>query len=104
MVKLEGADHKQEVIRFLGEREIPVCAHLGLTPQSALRMGGYKVQGRQEAAADKLRADAAAVADEGAALLVLEGVPPSRAHAHTAEGAIPTHGTGAVPTRDARTG
>src|SRR3546814_6497963 len=59
MVKLEGADHKLEVIRFLVEREIPVCAHLGLTPQSVLRMGGYKVQGRQAAAADKLREDAA---------------------------------------------
>src|SRR3546814_10803412 len=72
------------VIRFLVEREIPVCAHLGLTPQSVLRMGGYKVQGRQEAAADKLREDAAAVADAGAALLVLEGVPSSLAQAITA--------------------
>jgi 3-methyl-2-oxobutanoate hydroxymethyltransferase len=45
MVKLEGAGHKLEVIRFLVEREIPVCAHLGLTPQSVLRLGGYKVQG-----------------------------------------------------------
>src|SRR3546814_14530107 len=77
MVKLEGADHKLEVIRFLVEREIPVCAHLGLTPQSVLRMGGYKVQGRQEAAADKLRAAAAPVAAPGAALPVLEGVPRS---------------------------
>ncbi len=51
MVKLEGAGHKLEVIRFLVEREIPVCAHLGLTPQSVLRMGGFKVQGREQAAA-----------------------------------------------------
>ena len=51
MVKLEGAGHKLDVIRFLVEREIPVCAHLGLTPQSVLRLGGYKVQGRDEAAA-----------------------------------------------------
>src|SRR3546814_10991125 len=100
MVKLEGADHKLEVIRFLVEREIPVCAHLGLTPQSVLRMGGYKVQGRQEAAADKLRADAAAVADAGAALLVLEGVPSSLAPAITAEGAIPTIGIGPGPPCD----
>src|SRR3546814_1298186 len=97
MVKLEGADHKLEVIRFLVEREIPVCAHLGLTPQSVLRMGGYKVQGRQEAAADKLREDAAAVADAGAALLVLEGVPSSLAQAITAASAIPTIGIGAGP-------
>ena len=51
MVKLEGAGHKLDVIRFLVERDIPVCAHLGLTPQSVLRFGGYKVQGRDEAAA-----------------------------------------------------
>ncbi len=51
MVKLEGADHKLAVIRFLSEREIPVCAHLGLTPQSVLRLGGYKVQGKEAAAA-----------------------------------------------------
>src|SRR3546814_3640860 len=54
MVKLEGADHKLEVIRFLVEREIPVCAHLGLTPQSVLRMGGYKVQGRQDRKSTRL--------------------------------------------------
>lgn len=50
MVKIEGAGHKLEVIRYLVEREIPVCSHLGLTPQSVLRFGGYKVQGRGEAA------------------------------------------------------
>ena len=72
MVKLEGAGHKLDVIRFLVEREIPVCAHLGLTPQSVLRLGGYKVQGRDDAAAAKLRDDARAVAEAGAALLVLE--------------------------------
>src|SRR3546814_6355143 len=60
-------------------------------------MGGYKVQGRQEAAADKLREDAAAVADAGAALLVLEGVPSSLAQAITAASAIPTIGIGAGP-------
>ena len=50
MVKLEGAGHKLDVIRFLAERDIPVCAHLGLTPQSVLKFGGYRVQGRDEAA------------------------------------------------------
>src|SRR5690606_11820791 len=55
MVKLEGAGHKLDVIRFLVEREIPVCAHLGLTPQSVLRLGGYKVQGREDEAARRLR-------------------------------------------------
>src|SRR5512138_587167 len=80
MVKLEGAGpHKLAAIRFLCAREIPVCAHLGLTPQSVLRFGGYKVQGREAAAAEQLRADALAVAEAGAAMLVLECVPSALA-------------------------
>jgi 3-methyl-2-oxobutanoate hydroxymethyltransferase len=97
MVKLEGAGHKLEVIRFLVERDIPVCAHLGLTPQSVLKFGGYKVQGRDEAAAARLRADAQAVADAGASLLVLECVPSALAATITASIAIPTIGIGAGP-------
>lgn len=97
MVKLEGAGHKLEVIRFLTEREIPVCAHLGLTPQSVLRLGGYKVQGRDDATADKVRAEARAVADAGAALLVLECVPSGLAQAITSDLPIPTIGIGAGP-------
>jgi len=95
MVKLEGAGHKLEVIRFLVEREIPVCAHLGLTPQSVLRLGGYKVQGREEAAAARLREDARLVAEAGATLLVLECVPSSVAAAITRASTIPTIGIGA---------
>ena len=95
MVKLEGAGYKLDIIRFLVEREIPVCAHLGLTPQSVLRMGGFKVQGREEAAAAKLREDALAVAEAGAALLVLEGVPAALAAQITAASPIPTIGIGA---------
>jgi 3-methyl-2-oxobutanoate hydroxymethyltransferase len=97
MVKLEGAGHKLDVIRFLVEREIPVCAHLGLTPQSVLRLGGYKVQGRDDATAEKLRADARAVAEAGAALLVLECVPTGLAQVITSALAIPTIGIGAGP-------
>ncbi len=97
MVKLEGAGHKLEVIRFLVERDIPICAHLGLTPQSVLKFGGYKVQGRDEAAAARLRADAKAVAEAGAQLLVLECVPTSLATAITADLSIPTIGIGAGP-------
>lgn len=98
MVKLEGAsDNKLDVIRFLAERDIPVCAHLGLTPQSVLKFGGYKVQGREEKAAAKLRADAKAVAEAGAQLLVLECVPTSLATAITADLSIPTIGIGAGP-------
>lgn len=100
MVKLEGAGHKLDVIHFLVEREIPVSAHLGLTPQSVLRFGGYKVQGREETAAKKLREDAKAVADAGASLLVLECVPSPLAAAITGDVAIPTIGIGAGPDCD----
>ncbi|AXA83820.1 3-methyl-2-oxobutanoate hydroxymethyltransferase [Lysobacter oculi] len=95
MVKLEGAGHKLETIRYLVEREIPVCAHLGLTPQSVLRFGGFKVQGRGDAAAEKLRAEALAVAEAGATLLVLEAVPSALATAITQASHIPTIGIGA---------
>lgn len=95
MVKLEGAGPKLEVIRFLAEREIPVCAHLGLTPQSVLRFGGFKVQGREQAAAERLRAEAREVAEAGAALIVLEGVPAPLATAITRDSAVPTIGIGA---------
>ncbi len=98
MVKLEGAGpHKLDVIRFLVEREIPVSAHLGLTPQSVLRFGGFKVQGREALAAAKLLEDAQAVADAGASLLVLECVPTPLAQSITAASTIPTIGIGAGP-------
>jgi 3-methyl-2-oxobutanoate hydroxymethyltransferase len=95
MVKLEGAGHKLDTIRYLVDREIPVCAHLGLTPQSVHRFGGFKVQGREDAAAARLREDALAVAEAGAALLVLEGVPAALAAAITAASPVPTIGIGA---------
>ncbi len=95
MVKLEGAGVKLEVIRFLVEREIPVCAHLGLTPQSVLRLGGYRVQGREAAAAQRLREDALAVQAAGAEALVLECVPAALAAEITASLRIPTIGIGA---------
>jgi 3-methyl-2-oxobutanoate hydroxymethyltransferase len=95
MVKLEGAGHKLATIRHLVEREIPVCAHLGLTPQSVHRFGGFKVQGREDAAAARLREDALAVAEAGAALLVLEGVPAALADAITDASPVPTIGIGA---------
>ena len=97
MVKLEGAGFKCDVIAYLSEREIPVCAHLGLTPQSVLRLGGYKVQGRDEAAAKRVMADALAVQEAGADLLVLECVPSALAKDITAALDIPTIGIGAGP-------
>ncbi len=95
MVKLEGAGHKLATIRHLVEREIPVCAHLGLTPQSVHRFGGFKVQGREDSAAARLREDALAVAEAGASLLVLEGVPAALATEITAASPVPTIGIGA---------
>lgn len=75
MVKLEGGGWTAETIRFLVERGVPVCAHLGLTPQRVHTLGGYRVQGRDERAAEVLRRETREVADAGAAMLVLELVP-----------------------------
>ena len=75
MVKLEGGDWTTETVRFLVERGIPVCAHLGLTPQTVHALGGYRVQGRSEASAQNLERDALALQDAGASMLVLEMVP-----------------------------
>ena len=97
MVKLERAGPVLDCIRYLVERDIPVCAHLGLTPQSVHRMGGYKVQARDADAAARLHADALAVQAAGAAMLVLECVPAALAQAITAQLAIPTIGIGAGP-------
>ncbi len=96
MVKLEGGqDCVVDVIRFLVEREVPVCAHLGLTPQSVLRMGGFRVQGREEAAQKKMIEQAHAVAAAGAEALVLECVPAKLAAQITRSIHIPTIGIGA---------
>jgi len=97
-VKIEGP--RIELIHALVLAEIPVVAHLGLTPQSVHRMGGYRVQARTADAALQLKADAHAVAEAGAALLVLEGVPREVAAAITAELAIPIIGIGAGPECD----
>ena len=75
MVKLEGGGWTAEVVRFLVERGIPVCAHLGLTPQTVHALGGYRVQGKTDESAAVLRREAIALQDAGAAMLVLEMVP-----------------------------
>ncbi|QYX57426.1 3-methyl-2-oxobutanoate hydroxymethyltransferase [Roseovarius sp. SCSIO 43702] len=93
-VKLEGGTHMAETIAFLVARGVPVMAHVGLTPQSINTLGGYKVQGR-DAAAEKLMADARAVAGAGAFSVVLEKVPAVLADRITAEIDIPTIGIGA---------
>ncbi|MBI1493723.1 3-methyl-2-oxobutanoate hydroxymethyltransferase [Halocynthiibacter styelae] len=93
-VKLEGGTHMAETIAFLVARGIPVMAHVGLTPQSINTLGGYKVQGRDDAGA-ALMADAQAVTEAGAFAVVLEKVPANLADQITAEVDIPTIGIGA---------
>jgi len=101
MVKLEGAAaHVLEGIAALTARAMPVCAHLGLTPQSVHRFGGFRVQGREQAAADQLVADALAVQAAGAQLLVMEGVPVELGRRVTAAVEIPVIGIGAGPPCD----
>jgi 3-methyl-2-oxobutanoate hydroxymethyltransferase len=95
MVKLEGAGPMLEVIELLSRRDVPVCAHLGLTPQSVLKLGGYKVQGRDSDVAARLKRDALAVQEAGAELLVLECVPRKLAAEITRELHVPTIGIGA---------
>lgn len=95
MVKIEGGEAMLETIAFLTRRGVPVCGHLGLTPQSVHQFGGYRVQGKDGAHAQRILDEAASVAQAGAGLLVLEAVPAALARDITAALAIPTIGIGA---------
>ena len=95
MVKLEGGGFTVPIVRALVERGIPVCGHLGLTPQSVHALGGYRVQGRAEAEAERLLHQAQELAQAGAAMLVLELTPSVLATRVTAAVPIPTIGIGA---------
>ncbi|WP_336278138.1 3-methyl-2-oxobutanoate hydroxymethyltransferase [Cronobacter dublinensis] len=95
MVKIEGGRWLADTVRMLTERAVPVCGHLGLTPQSVNIFGGYKVQGRDDAAAQTLLDDALALEAAGAQLLVLECVPVALAQRITDALAIPVIGIGA---------
>jgi 3-methyl-2-oxobutanoate hydroxymethyltransferase len=99
-VKLEGGRMRAEVVRRIVGAEVPVMGHVGLTPQSVHRMGGYKVQGKTMAAIDELRADALALEEAGCFAIVLEGVPRELAKIVTDELRIPTIGIGAGPDCD----
>ncbi|WP_075214644.1 3-methyl-2-oxobutanoate hydroxymethyltransferase [Mongoliimonas terrestris] len=99
-VKLEGGEEMAETISFLTERGVPVLAHVGLTPQLVNSFGGYKTQGRSEAEARKVRADAAAVAEAGAFAFVLEGTLEPLAREITAASPVPVIGIGASPECD----
>jgi 3-methyl-2-oxobutanoate hydroxymethyltransferase len=95
MIKLEGGGWTVPVVRFLVERGIPICAHLGFTPQSVHALGGYRIQGRENQAAATLQRQAAELADAGAQMLVLELVPTALARELTAKSSIPVIGIGA---------
>jgi 3-methyl-2-oxobutanoate hydroxymethyltransferase len=99
-VKIEGGSHRAALVEQLTLAEVPVVGHIGLTPQSLHRMGGYRVQGRSLSAIDTLLADAAALEGAGAIALVLEGVPREVAARITAAASIPTIGIGAGPDCD----
>jgi 3-methyl-2-oxobutanoate hydroxymethyltransferase len=95
MVKLEGGEWLAPTVSMMVERGIPVCAHLGLTPQSVHQLGGFKVQGKTAEEAKRLLHDAIALQDAGASLLVLEAIPSTLAADVTRQLSIPTIGIGA---------
>ncbi|RZQ55260.1 3-methyl-2-oxobutanoate hydroxymethyltransferase [Pseudidiomarina tainanensis] len=100
MVKLEGGDWLLETIRMLVERSVPVCAHLGLLPQSVNVLGGYKIQGREQSAAENTVRQALALQQAGAQMLVLECVPTELGQLISEKLSIPVIGIGAGPHTD----
>ncbi|WP_322050977.1 3-methyl-2-oxobutanoate hydroxymethyltransferase [Paraburkholderia bannensis] len=97
MVKIEGGEWLAPTVKMLVERAVPVCAHIGLTPQSVHAFGGFKVQGKTDAAAAQLVRDAIALQDAGAQLVVIEAVPSALGAEVTKQLRIPTIGIGAGP-------
>ncbi|TKC91087.1 3-methyl-2-oxobutanoate hydroxymethyltransferase [Trinickia terrae] len=95
MVKLEGGEWLADTVRFLVERSVPVCAHVGLTPQSVHAFGGFKVQGKTEAGANQLMRDALAMQNAGAQMVLMEAVPTLVATDVTKQLRVPTIGIGA---------
>lgn len=100
MVKLEGGEREVETVRKLSEQGVPVCAHIGLQPQLINKLGGYRVQGREQRQATKMLEDAVALQEAGADALLLECVPEMLAAEITANLDIPTIGIGASPACD----
>jgi 3-methyl-2-oxobutanoate hydroxymethyltransferase len=97
MVKIEGGAWLAETVAFLAERGIPVCAHIGLTPQFVHQLGGFKVQGKTDEGAERLKNDALALQAAGAAIVLLEAVPAALGKATTELLQVPTIGIGAGP-------
>jgi 3-methyl-2-oxobutanoate hydroxymethyltransferase len=100
MVKLEGGGGQVEIVRFLAEHDIAVCAHLGLKPQSVHKVGGFRVQGREEAAAEQMVSDAKALEAAGADIVLLECIPAKLGARITQELHVPVIGIGAGPDTD----
>jgi 3-methyl-2-oxobutanoate hydroxymethyltransferase len=100
MVKLEGGAGQVEIVEFLASHDIAVCAHLGLKPQSVHKTGGFRVQGREEAAAEQMKRDAKALQDAGADVVLLECIPSQLGAEITAELHVPVIGIGAGPDTD----
>ncbi|MGE6779819.1 3-methyl-2-oxobutanoate hydroxymethyltransferase [Vreelandella titanicae] len=100
LVKLEGEAWMADGIRELTRRGVPVCAHLGLTPQTVHQLGGYKVQGRDAAQAERIINDAKVLVEAGASVILLECVPASLGKAVTAALDVPVIGIGAGPDTD----
>lgn len=97
MVKIEGGAPMLETIEFLTRRGIPVCGHLGLTPQSVHQLGGYRVQGKGDTAAQRMLEEAKLLEQSGAGMIVLEAIPSSLAREITGAVSAPTIGIGAGP-------
>lgn len=95
IVKLEGGAVMRETVEFLSSRGVAVCAHIGLTPQAVHKLGGYRVQGRDDAAAQQLARDAQTLTDAGASMILLEAVPAALAAEISRNSRVPTIGIGA---------
>jgi 3-methyl-2-oxobutanoate hydroxymethyltransferase len=100
MVKLEGGAGQVEIVEFLASHDIAVCAHLGLRPQSVHKTGGFRVQGREDAAADQMKRDAVALQNAGADVVLLECIPSKLGKEITDELHVPVIGIGAGPDTD----
>jgi len=100
MVKLEGGAGQVEIVEFLAKHDIPLCAHLGLKPQSVHKTGGFRVQGREDAAAEQMKHDARALQDAGADVVLLECIPAALGAEITRELHVPVIGIGAGPDTD----
>jgi len=100
MVKLEGGASQVDIVEFLARHDIAVCAHLGLKPQSVHKTGGFRVQGREDAAAGQMKRDAKALQDAGADVVLLECIPSHLGAEITSELHVPVIGIGAGPDTD----